>query len=100
MADNVAILSNNGEYTSFQFRDRTIRFLTGSNLDHYTKIIEWDHGYLVVMCKTKKEPVTEEEDYIDLLPILENLYIDADEFLNPIKKVEIREGGSDFYQGE
>ena len=43
------------------------------------------------MCKTKKEPVTEQEDYIDLLPILENLYIDADEFLNPIKEVEIRE---------
>ena len=30
-----------------------------------------------------------EEDYIDLLPILDNLYIESAEFLAPIKKVEV-----------
>ncbi|MBQ6518475.1 MAG: hypothetical protein IJI14_07140 [Anaerolineaceae bacterium] len=87
--NNTAILSSKGEYSSFQFQDLIIRFLTGINLDHYTKVIEWDHGYLVVMCKTKSDPDIEEEDYIDLLPILKNLYIDPDTFLNPIEKVEV-----------
>ena len=30
-----------------------------------------------------------EEEYIDLIPILNNLYIDADAFLKPIRKVEL-----------
>ena len=32
----------------------------------------------------------EVEEYIDLVPILEDLYYDADEFLAPIKKVRIK----------
>lgn len=31
----------------------------------------------------------EEEEYIDLLPILENLYIDPEKFLAPITEVKI-----------
>ena len=31
----------------------------------------------------------EVEEYIDLVPILENLYFDAAEFLKPIRKVMI-----------
>ena len=31
-----------------------------------------------------------EEEYIDLVPILNNLYIDADAFLKPIRKVELQ----------
>lgn len=83
------MLSSNGEYSSFTFRDRTIKFLTGKNLDRYTKIIEWDHGCLVVMCKTKSDTGKEEEDYIDLLPILDDLYIDSESFLKPINDVEV-----------
>lgn len=30
-----------------------------------------------------------EEEYIDLIPILENLYFDANDFLKPIEKVRI-----------
>ena len=86
---HTAILSNKGEYSIFQFHNLKIRFLTGINLDHYTEIVEWDHGYIVVMCKTKSDPDIEEEDYIDLIPILDNLYIDSDTFLNPIKNVEV-----------
>lgn len=90
-ADNAtAVLSSNGEYTLFVFGDRRISFYTGKNLDCYTRILEWDHGYLVVMCKTMSQSDQEVEDYIDLLPILDNLYIDADRFLDPIKEVEIK----------
>ena len=88
--ETAAVLSSKDEYTYFIFGDRKITFYTGKNLDRYTKIKEWDHGYLVVMCKTKSEPEHEVEDYIDLLPILENLYIDADQFLDPIKEVKIK----------
>ena len=31
----------------------------------------------------------DEEEYIDLIPVLETLYIDPDEFLEPIKGVKI-----------
>ena len=37
----------------------------------------------------KYKGLPEEEEYIDLVPILENLYIDSDEFLKQIEKVRI-----------
>lgn len=52
---------------------------------------EWDNGYLVVMAKYKHNEKPEEE-YIDLVPILQNLYFDVDKFLNPIKSVEVANG--------
>ena len=85
---NTAFLSNNSEYTFFKFRDRVITFFTGKRLEKYTKILEWNNGYIVVLCKNKNEDKLE-EDYIDLLPILDNLYIEPEEFLAPIKKVEV-----------
>lgn len=85
---NTAFLSSKGEYTFFKFRDRVITFFTGKKLERYTKILEWDNGYIVVLCKNKNENKLE-EDYIDLLPILSNLYIEPDSFLAPIKEVEI-----------
>lgn len=85
---NTAFLSSRGEYSFFSFRDRIITFLTGKRLEKYTKILEWDNGYLVVLCKNKNAKKLE-EDYIDLVPILSNLYIEPDEFLNPIKEVKI-----------
>ena len=50
---------------------------------------EWDNGYLVVMAKYKNN-TTDEEEYIDLIPILQNLYINAEEFLKPITNVKIQ----------
>lgn len=85
--NDYAILKNSGEYTVFKFNNQVIRFLTSSRLEKYTKIVEWDHGYLVVMAKYKG--LDEIEEYIDLIPILKNLYYDVDEFLNPIKEVKI-----------
>jgi hypothetical protein len=89
MGNGKAILSSCGEYSTFTYNDKTITFLTSKNLYQYTKIKEWDNGYIVVMCRTKSNPKEEREDYIDLIPILENLYIDPVRFLKPIKEVEI-----------
>ena len=70
--NQTAYLSNRGEYTTFSVGD----------------IVEWDQGYLVVISKNKGKE--QEEDYIDLVPILENLLIDPVSFLDPIKEVKIR----------
>lgn len=82
-----AILTNEGEYTIFEFNNEKIRFATSKHLERYTKVIQWDHGYLVVMAKYSG--LDEVEEYIDLIPILGNLYYDIDEFLRPIKEVKI-----------
>lgn len=85
-----AILTSKGEYSIFEFEDQVIRFATSDRLEKYTRIMEWDKGYLVVMAKYKG--LEEVEEYIDLVPILENLYYDADKFLEPVKKVRIQYG--------
>lgn len=85
--NNYATLRNSGEYTIFQFNNHIIRFVTSSKLERYTKVVEWDHGYLVVMAKYKN--LDDVEEYIDLIPILENLYYDTESFLEPIKEVRI-----------
>lgn len=85
--ENEAILSSDRMFTSFMFNGHNIRFRTSPRLEKYTRIVEWDHGYIVVMAKY--EGHEEEEEYIDLVPILQNLYYDVDKFLNPIKKVRI-----------
>lgn len=87
MINNYAILRNDGEFTIFEFNNHIIRFVTSSKLERYTKVVEWNHGYLVVMAKYKN--LDEIEEYIDLVPILQNLYYDADVFLEPIKEVRI-----------
>lgn len=83
-----AILSSNGIYTSFEYNDRVIRFMTSPYLERYTSVKEWNNGFIVVMAKYSTED-HEEEEYIDLQPILENLYIDADEYLKNVKRLRI-----------
>ncbi len=83
-----ATLSNDGQYTIFKYKDVTIKFKTAYSLEYYAEVKQWDEGYLVVMAKYQHNAELEEE-YIDLLPILEDLYIDANEFLNPIRNVVI-----------
>ena len=84
---NEAVLSNDKVFTSFMFDGHNIRFRTSPSLERYTKVVDWDTGNIVVMAKY--EGCDEEEEYIDLIPILENLYFDVEEFLKPIQKVRI-----------
>ena len=90
MDNSTAYLSNNGAYISFSFNGRTIRFKGPYSLIRFEKIKEWDNGYLVVDAIYKHSPKEPIEDYIDLAPILEDLYIDSKAFLQPIKKVEVK----------
>lgn len=82
--ENEVVLGNDKLFTSFIFNGHNIRFRTSPRLERYTKIIEWDNGYLVVMAKY--EGCEEEKAYIDLILILEHLYFDVDEFLNKLRK--------------
>ena len=81
-----AVLSNDNRFTLFKYNDVTIRFKTSPKLERYTRIVEWDNGYIVVMAVYSG---TETEEYIDLVPILKNLCIDPAEFLKNIKEVSI-----------
>ena len=85
--DNQAILSNFGNMTSFRYGDYNIRFRTSLVLNKYTEIKEWNNGYLVVMADYEGIGIIEE--YIDLVPILNNLYINPDIFLKDIQTVKI-----------
>lgn len=85
--ESYAILRNHQEYTIFEYDGHIIRFMTSPRLERYTRIVEWDHGYIVVMAKY--QDLNEVEEYIDLVPILEKLYYDVEAFLKPIKEVRI-----------
>ena len=82
-----AILSNHGDMTSFSYGGQNIRFRTPAILKRYTEVKKWDNGYLVVMADYDGIGATEE--YIDLVPILRNLYINPDTFLKNIQTVKI-----------
>lgn len=86
----VATLSNKGEWTTFSYGGYDFRFRTSKKMVKYVQIKEWDAacGYIVVDCLHEKLGVV--EDYIDLLPMFEHLYFDAEKFLRPIKRVEIK----------
>lgn len=85
-----AILSNDGKYTVFTYGNTVVKFMTSPKLERYTKVLEWGKGYIVVMAQYNT--IGEVEEYIDLVPILKNLYIDSDEFVEKIKKVKIKNG--------
>ena len=89
---SVALLSNQGDMTSFRYGNNNIRFRSPKCLKRYTEVKEWDNGYIVVMADY--EGLGETEEYIDLLPILKNLYINHETFLKPIKSVKI-----DYHKG-
>ena len=85
---NTAYLSNDGRYTIFQFGDDRLKIIAPYSLQSYEKVLQWDHGYIVVMAKYAHR-ASEIEEYIDLVPTLENLYYDVESFLNPIENVEV-----------
>ena len=75
-------------FTTFSFGGRHIRFKAPYSLERYVDVVRWDDGYLVVLAKYRHNAEPEEE-YIDLKPILDGLYIDSASFLKPIKSVRI-----------
>ena len=81
-----AVLTSEEGFSVFSFGGKKIRFRAPYSLERYTEIKEWDNGYLVVMAKYRHNDAPEEE-YIDLVPILEALYIDAKSFLAQIRGV-------------
>ena len=88
LSPHEATLSSNGDMTIFSFGSHVIRFRTSPHLERYTEIKEWDNGYIVCMAKydNADEP---EEEYIDLIPILNHLYFDTAAFLKSIQDVSI-----------
>ncbi len=86
---DTAYLSSKGRYVIFTFQNRVIRFMGPYNLVRIERIKEWDNGYLVVDVRYDNQP-EDVEDYIDLIPILERLYIKPDVFLGQIQNVEVR----------
>lgn len=85
---DTAFLSNEGRYTIFSFGDTRLKFIAPHSLEAYKKVVKWDNGYIEVLTKYSHNEDLEEE-YIDLVPILRKLYINPDEFLKSIKKVEV-----------
>lgn len=86
--NDTATLSSEGDVTCFSYADETIRFRTSPYLERYTAVKQWDNGYIVVMAKY--EGIGETEEYIDLVPILSNLYINPQKFLKNIKNVRLK----------
>ena len=85
-ADGIAQLSSKGEMSCFSFGGRNIRFRTSPRLSRYREVLSWDKGFIEVLAQYGDKV---EEEYIDLVSILENLYIDPKSYLASIKKVEV-----------
>ncbi len=86
--NDTAILSSFDNYTTFSFGGKTLTFRTCVGLERYVKVLTWDNGYIEVLAKYRqREEIIEE--YIDLNPVLEDLYMDKETFLAPIKRVRI-----------
>ena len=86
--DGIAVLSSIDRYTTFSFGGKTLKFRTCDGLERYTKVLKWEKGYIEVMAKYRQKE-QEIEEYIDLLPVLDSLYMDKESFLQGIKGVEI-----------
>ena len=86
--NGVAVLSSFDRYTTFTHGGVTLTFRTCNGLEKYTKVNLWDNGYIEVMAKYRHRQ-EEVEEYIDLAPVLDGLYMDKNAFLSPIKEVRI-----------
>ncbi|MGN1404878.1 MAG: hypothetical protein ACI4WM_01300 [Erysipelotrichaceae bacterium] len=85
---DTAYLSYDEKYTIFKFENANIRFLSPYSLEYFAEVKQWENGYLVVMAKYRHNDIPEEE-YIDLIPVLEDLYIEPESFIKQIQKVDI-----------
>ena len=88
MSKEIGYLSNDGCYTIFTFGEKRLKFISPYSLQYYKKVLKWDNGYIEVLTKYSHQTELIEE-YIDLIPILKNLYMEPNEFLKDIKSVEV-----------
>ena len=86
--EDTAVLSSFKNYTTFSFGGKMLTFRTCAGLERYVKVLTWDKGYIEVMAKYRQRE-HEIEEYIDLEPVLNDLYMNKDAFLAPIKNVRI-----------
>jgi hypothetical protein len=86
--EDTAVLSSFRNFTTFSFRGTTLTFRTCVGLERFVSILTWDNGYIEVLAKYSQRN-TEIEEYIDLIPVLDDLYMDKESFLKPIKRVRI-----------
>ena len=91
MTDTTAYLSNNGRYIVFEFRDKRVMFLGPLGLERFLAVNDFEPsiGYMAVMAQYsgQSKPV---EEYIDLLSTLDELHINRNAFLQPIKTLKIK----------
>lgn len=89
---NTAYLYNKGEYTFFKMGTQVIKFATSPYLVRYTKIKEYDRGYIVVDAEYRnrdnKDKTYIDEDYIDMEYVFNELGIDTS-ILDNVKDVQI-----------
>lgn len=85
---HVAFLSSKDGYTVFRYENLIVRFLAPYSLENYTEVKLWEKGYIEVMAKYSHNKELEEE-YIDLKPIFEDLYLPEDIILDKIKEVRV-----------
>ena len=87
MSDGLASIKVDGKYSYFTYEDKCIKFRTSNKLKKYLRVKKWNKGYLVV--DVDYETLGETEEYVDIKSILDDLYIDVETFLGPIKGVII-----------
>lgn len=75
------------EYICFDYKNRTIRFLGPYSLERFLRIVSYEQGLITVIGLYNGEEV---EDYIDLNYVLDQLYIDPEEFLHGLSEVKIK----------
>ena len=89
--DTTAYLSNNGRYIIFEFRDKRVMFLGPRGLEKFLSVNDFEPeiGYMAVMTQYsgQTKPV---EEYIDLLSTLDELHINRNIFLKPIKYLKVK----------
>ena len=84
-ARDTAELSNEGTMMVFSFGGQRIRMLGPKCLKKIVSVKKWDKGYLE-MIMDYGEVGHNEEDYLDLRSVLDNLYIDSERFLRQSRK--------------
>lgn len=85
-----AYLSNEGRYTILETPTLYLRIIAPKPLEKYTDIIRWKDGNLTVMAKYSvyEKPI---EEYIDIQEAVQELGLKAEEYLDPIERVILRE---------